>query len=73
MYSRDNGVQGSGVESILLPIIFLSPACAAVSAVAALGCVVVGADDAGTARTCGAVNAGLFVLVAVYCSVKSLK
>jgi hypothetical protein len=50
-------------------IMFFSPACAAVSAVAALGCVVVGADDAGTARTCGAVNAGLFVLVALYCSV----
>ena len=36
---------------------------------AALGCIVAGTDAAGTARTCGAVNAVLFVHFAVYSSV----
>ena len=56
---------------VSLFIMFSSPACAAVSAVAAISCVVAGAGAAGTALACGAVNAGLFVLLAVYCSVKA--
>jgi hypothetical protein len=52
-------------------IMFSSPVCAALSAMAAISCVVAGADAAGTALACGAVNAGLFVLVAVYVCVKA--
>ena len=48
---------------------FSSPACAALSAVAAISCVVAGADAAGTVLACGAVNAGLFVLVVMIVSV----
>ncbi len=44
-------------------MMFSSLACAALSAVAAMSCVVAGTDAAGTALACGAVNAGLFVLV----------
>ena len=43
----------------------------ALSAMAAISCVVAGADAAGTALACGAVNAGLFVLVAVCVCVKA--
>ena len=49
--------------------LFTCPACATVSAVAAFGYIVAGADAAGTVLACGAVNAGLFVLVVMIVSV----
>jgi hypothetical protein len=67
--NRHIGDNGGGVVALF--IMFSSPACGAISAVAAIGCIVAGADDAGTALACGAVNAGLFGLLAVYCSVKA--
>ena len=60
--SRRTGADAAALG--FLPFV-TAPACAAVSAVAALGCAVAGADAAGTVRACGAVNAGLLVLVAI--------
>ena len=67
--NRHIGDNGGSV--LVMFIMFSSPACGAISAVAAIGCVVAGADSAGTAHACGAFNAGLFVLVAVYIGVKA--
>ena len=59
-------IPGNAGAALAVIIMHKSSVCAALSAVAAIGCVVAGADLAGTALACGAFNAGLFVLMAVY-------